>query len=138
MGLGARPGLRRRSKISSGARFTADEAALSPVLKDLAERGLIFVDDGSSARSITPIVGPSLNLAVRRADIVIDAVPDGAKIDEALQRLETLARENGLATASGSALPVTLEHLSRWTENLAGRGIDLVPVTSTLKLKGRG
>jgi uncharacterized protein len=121
-----------------GARFTADEGALSPVLKDLAERGLIFVDDGSSARSITAIVGPSLNLAVRRADIVIDAAPDGATIDEALQRLETLARENGLATASGSALPVTLEHLSRWSESLAGRGIDLVPVTSTLKLKGRG
>jgi polysaccharide deacetylase 2 family uncharacterized protein YibQ len=121
-----------------GARFTADEAALSPVLKDLAERGLIFVDDGSSARSITAIVGPSLNLAVRRADIVIDAAPDGAKIDEALQRLETLARENGLATASGSALPVTLEHLSRWFESLGGRGIDLVPVTSTLKLKARG
>lgn len=121
-----------------GARFTADEAALSPVLKDLAERGLIFVDDGTSARSIAPIVGPSLNLGVRRADIVIDAVADGAKIDEALQRLETLARENGLATASGSALPVTLEHLSRWAEGLAGRGIDLVPVTSTLKPKGRG
>jgi polysaccharide deacetylase 2 family uncharacterized protein YibQ len=75
---------------------------------------------------------------VRRADIVIDAAPDGAKIDEALQRLETLARENGLATASGSALPVTLEHLSRWFESLGGRGIDLVPVTSTLKLKARG
>jgi polysaccharide deacetylase 2 family uncharacterized protein YibQ len=55
-----------------------------------------------------------------------------------LQRLETLARENGLATASGSALPVTLEHLSRWFESLGGRGIDLVPVTSTLKLKARG
>lgn len=121
-----------------GGRFTADEAALSPVLKDLAERGLIYVDDGSSARSITSIVGPSLNLPVRRADIVIDAVADGAKIDEALQRLETLARENGLATGSGSALPVTLDHLSRWAESLSARGIDLVPVTSTLKLKGRG
>ncbi|MBW0002856.1 MAG: divergent polysaccharide deacetylase family protein [Hyphomicrobiales bacterium] len=121
-----------------GGRFTADEAALSPVLKDLAERGLIFVDDGSSARSITAIVGPSLNLSVRRADVVIDAAPDGAKIDDALQRLESLARENGLATASGSALAVTLDHLSHWAESLSSRGIDLVPVTSTLKLKGRG
>ncbi|MBV8964379.1 MAG: divergent polysaccharide deacetylase family protein [Hyphomicrobiales bacterium] len=120
-----------------GARFTADEAALSPVLKDLAGRGLIFIDDGSSARSIISIVGPSLNLPVRRADMVIDAVPDGAKIDEALQRLETMARETGLASASGSALPVTLEHLSHWADGLAGRGIDLVPVTSTVKLKGR-
>jgi polysaccharide deacetylase 2 family uncharacterized protein YibQ len=121
-----------------GARFTADEAALTPVLKDLTERGLIFVDDGTSARSIASLIGASLNLPVRRADIVIDAVPDAAMIDAALQRLEALAHRNGTASASASALPITLERLSRWAESLGQRGIDLVPITSTLKLKGRG
>jgi polysaccharide deacetylase 2 family uncharacterized protein YibQ len=119
-----------------GARFTADEAALTPILQDLAGRGLIFVDDGSSARSIASLIGTSLKLPVRRADIVIDAVPQPEMIDKALQRLEALARQNGLATASASAMPVTVERLSRWTQGLGERGIDLVPVTSTLKLKG--
>jgi polysaccharide deacetylase 2 family uncharacterized protein YibQ len=120
-----------------GARFTADEAALSPILKEIADRGLIFVDDGSSARSITSLLGASLNLPVRRTDVVIDAVPQPEMIDKALQRLETLARENGLATASGSALPVTIERLSRWAEGLSQRGIDLVPITAALGPKGR-
>ena len=32
-----------------GARFTASEQALSPVLRETAKRGLIYFDDGSSA-----------------------------------------------------------------------------------------
>ncbi|MFI5011176.1 MAG: divergent polysaccharide deacetylase family protein [Hyphomicrobiales bacterium] len=121
-----------------GARFTADDAAITPILKDLAERGLIFVDDGSSARSIAPAIGASLNLPVRRADIVIDASPSAAMIDAALERLEALAREKGVAAATGSALPVTIERLSRWTATLGERGIDLVPITATVNLKGKG
>jgi polysaccharide deacetylase 2 family uncharacterized protein YibQ len=34
-----------------GARFTASEQGLAPVLRDVAKRGLVFVDDGSSART---------------------------------------------------------------------------------------
>ncbi|SDR33242.1 hypothetical protein SAMN05519103_02086 [Rhizobiales bacterium GAS113] len=120
-----------------GARFTADEAAVTPILKDLAARGLIFIDDGSSARSIAPAIAASLNLGVRRADIVIDAAPNAAMIDAALSRLEALSRDRGLACASASALPITIERLSAWAASLGERGIDLVPVTATLSLKGR-
>ena len=118
-----------------GARFTADEAAFTPVLKDLAERGLMFFDDGSSARSIAPAIGEALHVPVRRAEIVIDAAPDAEDIDAALDRLETMAREKGFACASGSALPVTLERLARWAAALGERGIDLVPITAAFDLK---
>ena len=121
-----------------GARFTADEGAVTPILKDLADRGLIFIDDGSSARSIAPAIAASLNLSVRRADIVIDATPNAAAIDAALAQLEVLARDKGLASATGSALPVTVERLARWASSLADRGIDLVPMTATINLKGKG
>jgi polysaccharide deacetylase 2 family uncharacterized protein YibQ len=121
-----------------GARFTADEGAITPVLKDLAERGLIFVDDGSSARSIAPAIAASLNLSVRRADIVIDAAPNAAAIDAALAQLESLARDKGLAAASANALPVTIDRLAHWAAGLAERGIDLVPVSATVNLKAKG
>jgi uncharacterized protein len=121
-----------------GARFTADEGAVTPILKDLAERGLIYVDDGSSARSIAPAMAASLNLAVRRADIVIDASPNATAIDAALSQLEALARDKGVAAASGSALPITIERLAHWAAGLAERGIDLVPVTATVSLRGKG
>jgi uncharacterized protein len=35
-----------------GARFTAEEAAMSPVMAELGRRGLMYLDDGSSARSV--------------------------------------------------------------------------------------
>ena len=35
-----------------GARFTASEPALAPVLRETAKRGLIYVDDGASPRSV--------------------------------------------------------------------------------------
>ena len=121
-----------------GARFTADEAAITPILRDVGQRGLIFLDDGSSARSIAPAIGASLNIGVRRADIVIDAAPSAAMIDAALGRLEAMARDKGLATASASALPITLERLSAWATALGDRGIDLVPISATVNLKAKG
>src|SRR5690606_12907935 len=35
-----------------GSRFTASDAALAPILREVAKRGLIYVDDGASARSV--------------------------------------------------------------------------------------
>ena len=34
-----------------GARFTASEQAFTPILRETAKRGLIFVDDGANPRS---------------------------------------------------------------------------------------
>jgi len=34
-----------------GGKFTADERALTPVLREIAARGLFYVDDGTSARA---------------------------------------------------------------------------------------
>jgi polysaccharide deacetylase 2 family uncharacterized protein YibQ len=121
-----------------GARFTAEETALTPVLKDLAERGLIFVDDGSSARSIAAAIGAGLHLPVRRADMVIDANPSAEMIDAALNKLEAMARDKGIACASASALPITLERLAHWAASLKERGIDLVPISATLNLRAKG
>ncbi len=45
-----------------GARFTASEQGLSPVLRDIAKRGLIYVDDGSSSRSIASQLAGTQNL----------------------------------------------------------------------------
>jgi polysaccharide deacetylase 2 family uncharacterized protein YibQ len=36
-----------------GGRFLADPDALEPVMRDLAERGIMFLDDGTSAQSLT-------------------------------------------------------------------------------------
>lgn len=115
-----------------GAKLTADEAALRPILKEVAARGLLYVDDGSSPRSLSTATGAALGLPSRRADVVIDASTQGAAIDAALVRLETIARDKGIAIGSASALPVSVERIARWASALEGKGIRLVPVSAAV------
>src|SRR4029077_8735712 len=37
-----------------GGKFTADQHAISPVLSEIAARGVGYLDDGSSPRSLAP------------------------------------------------------------------------------------
>ncbi|SRR5579883_1081273 len=120
-----------------GAKFTADESALSPVLRDIADRGLLYVDDGSSPRSLAGSLAGRLNLAAISADVVIDAAPRPQAIDEALLRLEGLARANGAALGVAAALPATVERVARWARSLEGRGLALTPV-SAIVTRGPG
>jgi hypothetical protein len=120
-----------------GAKLTADEAALAPILREAGARGLLVLDDASSSRSLVAKVGPSVRAAAVRADLVLDAVPRADAIDRELARLEELARSQGLAVGTASALPLSLERIARWTRALESRGILLVPVSSAFEGQGR-
>jgi len=112
-----------------GARFTASNQALTPVLREIAKRGLLYVDDGSSARSIAGRVAGTLNLPFAKADSVLDAVPTPVEIDRALRRLEMTARGKGVAIGYASAQESTIAAISKWAKGAARRGILLVPIT---------
>ena len=112
-----------------GGKFTASEASLSPVLRETGKRGLIYVDDGASTRSIASQLAGGQNLPFAKADIVVDAVPTPAEIDHALARLELSARERGSAVGLATALPATVARIAGWAKNLESRGFVLVPIT---------
>ena len=112
-----------------GARFTASEQALSPVLNETAKRGLIFVDNGSSTRSVASQIAGSQNLPFAKTDIVLDAVPTAVEIDRALGRLEMIAREGGSAVGMATAQPGTIARIAEWAAKIEKRGFVLVPIT---------
>lgn len=112
-----------------GARFVTSEKALAPVLDDIAKRGLLYVDDGSSARSVASDLAAAGNLPFVRASQVLDSVPTPVEIDRALSRLEAIARKDGIAVGVANALPVSIDRIVRWAKGAAERGIKLVPVT---------
>ncbi|HEX8165648.1 MAG TPA: divergent polysaccharide deacetylase family protein [Beijerinckiaceae bacterium] len=120
-----------------GAKLTADEAALAPILKEVGGRGLVFLDDGSSSRSLAGAVASSVRAPGARADAVLDGSPQAEAIDRELARLEELAKKRGLAIATASALPVTVERIQRWSRSLEARNIQLVPVSSAYLSEGR-
>jgi len=113
-----------------GARFTASEQSFAPILRETAKRGLIFVDDGGNARSVASRIASANSMPFAKADVVIDAVPTPGEIDHALGRLEMAARERTFAVGMSSALPVSIEHISKWAKAAESRGLLLVPITA--------
>jgi polysaccharide deacetylase 2 family uncharacterized protein YibQ len=99
-------------------------------VRELAERGLMIVDDGSSGRSLMLPAATGLRASALKADLVLDLTQRTDAIDRELARLEQQARERGFAVASASALPLTIDRVSRWARTLEQRGIKLVPVSS--------
>lgn len=113
-----------------GGRFTADESALSPVLRELAGRGLMVVDDGSSARSLLASSADRARIPALKIDRVIDGVTRADAIDKELAALENLAREQGIVVAAASALPISIERINRWVQSLETKKIEIVPVSA--------
>lgn len=115
-----------------GGKFTADEKALTPVLKAIAARGLFYIDDGTSARSLAMALAPGHSLSAARADIVLDSTASTDAIEAALARLEAIARDKGLAIGVASALPESVEVIGRFANTLEARGIALVPLSAAM------
>jgi polysaccharide deacetylase 2 family uncharacterized protein YibQ len=115
-----------------GSKFTADSAAYSPVLAEIARRGLLYLDDGASGLSRTSELAPTLDLKAAQADLVADASPEAGAIEAALARVEDMARRRGGAIVAASALPVSIEHIARWAAGLQAKGFALAPVSALI------
>jgi uncharacterized protein len=113
-----------------GGRLAASEAALAPILREIGNRGLIYVDDGSSPRSLAGQAGGTGGAGFARANLVLDAVTSPVEIDRALAKLEGLARQNGIAVGFATAWPVVIERIAKWSKAVEGRGFSLVPITA--------
>jgi polysaccharide deacetylase 2 family uncharacterized protein YibQ len=114
-----------------GARFTADPAALGPILAELGKRGLLYLDDGSSAQSQAADAAGG-RVPFLQADVVLDADTTPAAIDQRLDQLAALARQRGYAIGTGSAFPVTVDRIDAFAAAAEKRGIVLVPLTAIL------
>jgi polysaccharide deacetylase 2 family uncharacterized protein YibQ len=115
-----------------GARFVATAAVMQPIIREAAERGLGYLDDGSAPRSVAGQLAGGQAMPFAKADLTIDAVPTSVEIDKALARLEDLAKERGSAIGMASALPVSIDRIAVWARALEGRGVMLVPLTTAM------
>jgi hypothetical protein len=115
-----------------GDKFTADRQEITPILSEIAARGLGYFDDGSSPRSVAPDVAATLAAPSARGDVVIDANPAPEAIDAALARLVELARQRGSAIGVASASSASVARLARWTNELDLKGVELVPLSALM------
>ena len=115
-----------------GGRFVVTDAAMQPIMRDAAKRGLGYLDDGSAPRNVAAGLAEGNGMPFAKADTSIDAVPTAGEIDRALAKLESLAKERGFAVGVASALPVSIERIGAWSKALESRGVMLVPLTTAM------
>ncbi len=116
-----------------GGKLLNSPKALKPVMQELKKRGLIYLEDASTAVTISEDVAQKANVPHRSSEIVIDSVPTPEGIATALELLEAEAKANGFAVGTGSGLEVTQEAVEEWAKGLREKGIILVPVSALYK-----
>ena len=113
-----------------GARLLADAASLEPILTFLAQRGLMFYDNGAATRSAAPDVASRVGIPFLESDSTIDKTQTAMEIDHQLSVLESTARARGSASGSGQIYPVTIDRVRNWAQGLSGRGFVLAPASA--------
>ncbi|MEM6462738.1 MAG: divergent polysaccharide deacetylase family protein [Pseudomonadota bacterium] len=113
-----------------GGRFLSDPDATEPIMRDLAKRGVLFLDDGTSARTVTAPLASAIGVPYAAADIVVDGSVNHGDILKRLDDLERIARRNGSAIAVASAFDVSVNAIASWANEAKKRGIEIVSVSA--------
>jgi uncharacterized protein len=113
-----------------GARFTASAVDFGPMMEEIGLRGLSYLDDGSSSRSLARQLAGDNRIAFGQADGTLDNVPTRKAILGEFKRLEQIATETGQAIGVGSALPITVRMIAEWASTAEKNGFLLVPASA--------
>lgn len=116
-----------------GARFTASGADFGPMMEELGARGLGYLDDGSSNRSLAPQLAEANRVPFARADNILDMNPARAPILAALTELENKAQRDGQAIGLIAALPVSVQTIAEWAREAESRGFLIVPASALMQ-----
>jgi len=113
-----------------GGRLARSPQAMTPILKEVGERGLLYFNDGTGAGENLGVLASALSVPYVSGNVVIDGTQDPAAIRDRLKELEKLADINGYAIGSGSALEVTVDTVSTWANEAKKRGFEIVGVSA--------
>jgi uncharacterized protein len=113
-----------------GGRFLSDADASEPVLRDIARRGLMFLDDGTSTQSLSPVYAKAYGMPHAFADLVLDQEVNHAAILAKLDDLERIALRKGSAIGVASAFDDSVAAIAEWSREAGRRGIEIVGVSA--------
>jgi polysaccharide deacetylase 2 family uncharacterized protein YibQ len=121
-----------------GSAFVKNKRAVSPILRHLKQRGLIYVDNGDVPGNAAVTAARELAVPVAVNTRTLD---DGqisrAAIRGRLVAAERLAKQNGQAVVMAHPYPVTIDLLQQWSRTVAQRGLALVPITNIVRSPDR-
>ena len=118
-----------------GSKFTADEAAIRVVMRELHGDGLLFLDSLTSGKSVGAKVAQAEGVPNLSRNVFLDEDPQPAAIREQLRRVEEHARKTGMVITIGHPRDTTIAALKSWLPHARAEGFQLVPLSVLAKAK---
>jgi polysaccharide deacetylase 2 family uncharacterized protein YibQ len=115
-----------------GSVFSADAEAMTPILSELAARGLFFIDSRTSADSVGYRLALEHGVPAAERQVFLDADPGTEAIALQFERLLELARRRGAAVAIGHPHRDTLAVLELEVPRALAAGYEFVPASFLL------
>ncbi len=116
-----------------GSAFTENAAGMNVVMETLKARGLMFLDSRTTAATVAQEAAQQAGVNYIARDVFLDNVDSLAGVRQQLHTTEHLALQHGQAVAIGHPHPNTLAALRAWLPTLAGKGLQLVPLSALIK-----
>lgn len=120
-----------------GGKFSADPASIAPVLAQLREAGVAYIDDTGAAKGMASRTGA----VIASVNTVIPPAPDNSarnSVRRELERLQQIAQRDGAALAKTYAYEVTIEEIAAWAGTLDEQGMALAPASAALPTRYAG
>ncbi|MCA0406468.1 MAG: divergent polysaccharide deacetylase family protein [Proteobacteria bacterium] len=114
-----------------GARLMRDQSSYGALLDEISRRGLLYLDDGTTADSMTEGLAKKARLPSATADRVAET--DGRiSLDQLLRDTEQIARKKGRAVITIPALPANIERVAAFARTATDRGVVLAPISAIM------
>lgn len=113
-----------------GGKFSNDATALTPVFREISDRGLLYVDDGSVSASVTEQLAAQTLLPYAKGHIRIDKIRTKRDIAKNLEKLANEAKRTGLAIGIANAFPETIKLIAQFAKKAPKAGIEITPVSA--------
>ena len=118
-----------------GSKFTANQPGMKIVMQALRQRGLLFIDSMTTAKSVGLEEARAAGVPAARRNIFLDDVETQSAVAAQLAKAEEQARNSGSVIVIGHPHDATIAALAAWLPGLANKGITLVPVTAVVKAR---
>lgn len=116
-----------------GAKFTASAGSMEPILAELNDRGLLYLDSKATRNSVAGDITAELEMPSVVSNKFIDRVASRVAIDARLFELERIAKSSGIAVGIGFPYPVTVERVAEWARGLRQKRYALAPLSAVVQ-----
>jgi len=111
--------------------FVKSTEDIRPIINEIYTRGLAFVDGSTDSYSILPqSMAHNMKSPYAAVDVWLDTIPNEIYIRDALKKLETIAKERGMAAGVINAYPLSYKMIQQWMKTLPEKGIVMAPLSA--------